>query len=310
VIGLTIIRAIHFAFAVQAIGALLFVWIVGRTGGGATPGGSDWPRFMRVAVISVVAAILSEVGWFILQVADMADGSVADAWTNGMVGTVLFKTHAGIIWWVRFAIAASLMFSVALLAASRRAPGPIAVGSALILAAANFVSGAWLSHAAADPSPLGWLHLAIHALHMLGVSLWLGGLLPLAMLLARAQRSGDQQTLAVAQSASIRFGNIALLAVGLILLTGIANTALVMESISDVTSSTYGRLLVTKLILALLMLVLAANNRQWLVPRLSDASSPHAAARLRWSVLGELALGALILLVAGALGLSPPGAED
>jgi putative copper export protein len=58
------------------------------------------------------------------------------------------------------------------------------------------------------------------------------------------------------------------------------------------------------------MLVLAANNRQWLVPRLSDASSPQAAARLRWSVLGELALGALILLVAGALGLSPPGAED
>lgn len=309
-IGLTVIRAIHFAFAVQAIGALLFVWIVGRTGGGATPGGSDWPRFMRVAVISVVAAILTEVGWFILQVADIADGSVADAWTNGMIGAVLFKTHAGIIWWVRFAIAASLIFSVTLLAASRRAPGPIAVGSALILAAANFVSGAWLSHAAADPGPFGWLHLAVHALHMLGVSLWLGGLLPLAMLLARAQRSGDQQTLAVAQSASIWFGNIALLAVGLILLTGIANTALVMESISDVTSSTYGRLLVTKLILALLMLVLAANNRQWLVPRLSDASSPYAAARLRWSVLGELALGALILLVAGALGLSPPGAED
>jgi putative copper resistance protein D len=309
VIGLTVLRAIHFAFAVQAIGALLFVWIVGHTGGG-TPGGADWRRFMRVAALSVAAATLSEVGWFILQVADMADGSIADAWTNGMFSTVLFKTHAGVIWWVRFAIAASLMISLALLAASRRAPAPIALGSAFILAAANFVSGAWLSHAAADPGPFGWLHLAVHALHMLGVSLWLGGLLPLAMLLARAQRSGDQQALAVAQSASIRFGNVALLAVVLILLTGIANTALVVESISDVTSSTYGSLLVTKLILALVMLVLAANNRQWLVPRLSDASSPQAAARLRWSVLGELALGALILLVAGALGLSPPGAED
>jgi copper resistance protein D len=309
VIGLTIIRAIHFAFAVQAIGALLFVWIVGHTGSGAALGGSDRQRFIRVAVISVVAATLSEVGWFTLQVADMADGSVADAWTNGMIGTVLFKTRAGVTWWIRFAIATTLMISLALLGAARRAPGRIAMGFAFILAVANFVSGAWLSHAAADPGPYAWVHVATHALHMLGVSLWLGGLLPLAMLLDRARRSGDQQELAVAQSASIRFGNVALFAVGLILLTGIANAALVLDSISDVTSSNYGSLLAIKLLLALLMLVLAVNNRQWLVPRLSAGSSPDAAAWLRWSVLGELALGALILLVAGALGLSPPGAD-
>lgn len=128
---------------------------------------------------------------------------------------------------------AALVADIAVLASMHRAPGQTAVVAGFTLAVANFISCALLSNAGADPGPYGPLHLAIHAAHMLGVSLSLGGLLPLAMLLSRAKQTGDEKMLAIAHHASVCFGNVALFSVVLILLTGVANTALVVDSAAD-----------------------------------------------------------------------------
>jgi copper resistance protein D len=307
--GLAVVRASHFAASIQVIGALLFVWIVGNAPrcvvGAAENREHRW--LMHAAIVSIAAVVASGAAWLALQAAEMAGGSVTDAWTNGTIGTVLFKTHAGIIWWVRLGIAAVLAIDIVVLARATRAPSQAALVAGFALAVANFSSCAWLSHAGADPGPLGSLHLGVHGVHMLGVSLWVGGLIPLAMLLSLARRTGSDSDVALARHATIWFGNIALFAVGLIVLTGIANTAMLVKGASDLTSGPFANLLAAKLVLLLLMLVLAANNRQWLVPQLAAANSPKAAVWLWRSVVAEMALAALILLIVGALGITPPG---
>jgi len=307
--AIAVVRAIHFAAAIQIIGALLFVWIVGRARRSAV-GPAENPRWlMHVAILSIAVVVTSGAAWFALQVAQMTDSSVTDARATGAIATVLFNTHAGIIWWVRLAIVTALAIDVAALARASRTPSQAAIVAGLTLAVANFISCAWFSHAAADPGRFGSLHLGVHAAHMLGAALWVGGLIPLAMLLSRTQRTGHDNDLALVHHASIWFGNIALFAVGLIVFTGIANTALLVQDASDLASGAFAKLLAAKLFLLLLMLVLAANNRQWLVPRLAGTKSSQAAAWLRRSVLAELALAALILLIVGALGTTPPGAD-
>jgi putative copper export protein len=57
------------------------------------------------------------------------------------------------------------------------------------------------------------------------------------------------------------------------------------------------------------MLVLAAVNRLKLVPLAASNYTP-AAMLLWWSILVELALGLVILLVVGALGVTPLSADE
>jgi len=307
--ALVAVRALHFALAIQAVGAVLFVWIVGRAAASAARADQHVQRLLlRIAVVAAAGAILSGIAWLVLQAADMTEVGVVEAWTSGAVGGLLFKTQAGVIWWVRLALAATLLVDVGMLALAARAPSPTAVAFAFLLAAATFVSGAWLGHAGADPSALRPLHLAVHAAHMFGVSLWVGGLLPLAVLLGRAPGA---DAAVVAARASVWFGNIALAAVILILATGLALAALAVESPAELTTGPFGRLLGAKIVLVLAMLVLAARNRWQLVPLLAAAKDPaNATLPLSRSVMGELALAALVLVIAGALGITPPGASE
>ena len=308
-VALSAVRAIHFAVAIQAIGALLFIWILSHA---PEVGGENSSRrwLARLAAVSAVAVLLSGIAWLVLQAAEMTGRNVADAWNVGAIGTLLFTTQAGVIWLVRFALAAALLVDLCALACVRNTPSEAAVIASFALAGVNFISAAWLSHAGADPGPYGSLHLAVHASHMLAVSLWLGGFIPLTMLLYRARLSGDANDVLVARHAGVWFGNIALFSVGIIMVTGTATTALLVDNMSDLTTGLFAELLAAKLVLFLFMLALAATNRQRLVPQLTDSANPSAAATQLWrSVSGELVLGALVLLIVGALGITSPGAD-
>ena len=55
---------------------------------------------------------------------------------------------------------------------------------------------------------------------------------------------------------------------------------------------------------------MAACNRLKLVPRVAASNYTPAAMLLWCSILAELALGLVILLVVGALGVTPLGADE
>jgi len=73
----------------------------------------------------------------------------------------------------------------------------------------------------------------------------------------------------------------------------------------------YGQILLGKLALFAAMLVLAATNRFWLVPRMietrEDSAKPAVwLGRLRNHVLGEQFLGLMVLLAVSVLGTMRP----
>ena len=92
--------------------------------------------------------------------------------------------------------------------------------------------------------------------------------------------------------------------------TGIINAWILVGSIQALVSTGYGRLLVLKLVVFVLMLMFAAYNRYWLTPRLAYSSDnnlmvPTLHQLTRNSVI-EIALGFAIFAIVGMLGTMHP----
>src|ERR1700726_3434771 len=130
-------------------------------------------RLFRLAVWSLVAALLSALLWFWLEVASMSGSSFTNAFSTTAWRAVLFETEFGRVWQLRLALIA-VAFA---LAASGLAQ--YEMRSTLILAVWLFsvvllASLALISHAAAARvQPLGLLG---DALHLCAAGGWLGGL--------------------------------------------------------------------------------------------------------------------------------------
>src|SRR5439155_14373290 len=99
-----------------------------------------------------------------------------------------------------------------------------------------------------------------------------------------------------------------MLAVGIILATGLVNTYVLAGSVPALLETDYGHLLSVKIGLFLAMVGIAAFNRLRLTPRLSSERTVVDAQRqLQRNSLIEVVMGLLILVIVGALGTLPPG---
>src|SRR5262249_16264905 len=182
------------------------------------------------------------------------------------------------------------------------------------LAASLVGSMAWAGHAAANVGSdlKGNAHLVGDILHLVAAAAWVGALTPLALLLNLS--SDSSPLLKLSRIATLRFSTLGIVSVGTILLTGLNNTWVLAGSIGALTGTGYGRLLVVKLMLFLLMLAIATFNRFKLTPLVvqdNDISAAREAVRrLRRNALVEAGVGVLILIIVAVLGTMPPGSED
>jgi copper(I)-binding protein len=137
--------------------------------------------------------------------------------------------------------------------------------------------------------------LAMHVL--LGVA-WLGSFWPLRRLLAA---EGPAAAPAVG-----RFSALAVPAVPVLMAAGLViAVAAGAVSVDTIAGSRYGLLLLSKLVLVVTMLGLAAWNRLWLAPALGSDDG-DAVRRLLLSVGAEATLGLGALAVTAVLSLAPP----
>src|SRR5262245_51442115 len=77
---------------------------------------------LRASAVLAVIAFASALAWILLPAADMTGHTLRQAWNDGAVGLLLFKTHAGVVWWVRFGIAAATVMMVWALVCRRGLP--------------------------------------------------------------------------------------------------------------------------------------------------------------------------------------------
>jgi putative copper resistance protein D len=92
--------------------------------------------------------------------------------------------------------------------------------------------------------------------------------------------------------------------------SGLLNAWLLVGSFANLMTTPYGQLLIVKVCLFGGMLAFAALNRFWLVPSLIRENKLRGPAaglfKLRGHILGEQALGLLIILIVSAIGTMEP----
>jgi putative copper export protein len=139
-------------------------------------------------------------------------------------------------------------------------------------------------------------YLAIPAkmAHLLGASLWLGGLLWLVWL-SRCDETA-------CRSEARRVSSMALIMVIVIFLTGSLETVLFLNSPGDLINTAYGRLVLAKVIGLAILVGFGAYNKFRLLPRLDDSDTPR---RLTRSVRQELVIVTIVILIGGFLAYVP-----
>jgi putative copper resistance protein D len=304
-------RTLHFTAVIALTGVFAFDRLVAdpafRQSGAAPASAAKLRRRLGwLAWASLALALVSGAGWLVAVAAGMSGKPLGVALSQGAVPVVLTRTRFGEDWLLRFALAVLLGFC--LLGKRRRAGGALG-WAALFLAAAMLASLAWAGHGAATPGPPGDLHLAADIFHLLGAGLWLGTLPPLILLLAEARRAGDAEWAAVARTATRRYSVLAVASVTVLLAGGLVNTWFLAGSVPALVGTEYGRLLLAKIGLFIVMLMVAAVNLLRLTPRLAGPRNVfwRTVARLQSNARIEAALGLGILAIVGALGTLPPG---
>ena len=167
-------------------------------------------------------------------------------------------------------------------------------------------------HAAAGEGLWLAVQLAVAAAHLLAASTWLGGLVFFAWFLLWLSRVVPAWDEAVFKAATRRFSALGFVSVTILLATGAYNAWTLVGAVPPLLGTTYGQLLLIKLALMLPLIALAAVNLFKLKPRILASGVAQAsanlrtAARLRRNVTREAIFGACILLIVGAMSVTPP----
>jgi putative copper resistance protein D len=248
------------------------------------------------------------VAWLFVEAASVSAQPIATVLPSGVITTVLTQTQFGQVWALRGAFVVVLAVCLLVRSRGRKLAGWIGLAAS----AALIASLAWAGHAAAtEGAPWEWLHLPADLLHLLATGAWLGGLVPLALLLVHA-RSAGAEGLSVARAATLRFSTLGITCVATLIVTGVVNTWFLSGSVPALVGTLYGQLLLLKVALFAGIIALANVNRKRLVPELAAAGSDvalrlRAAAKVSRNAFSEAGAGVLVIAIVGVMGILPPG---
>jgi copper resistance protein D len=303
-VPLIAVRAIHFGATALTAGTVVFRTVVAKPALDAEPAAKlVRTQTLRVAWIGLAVAALSGVVWLLLQTVSMSGLPVGEAMTGRVLWTVLDQTQFGLVGEIRSLLAIALAVCLAI---ERPWTDWLGFTAALGLTAAI----AWTGHAGSTLGAIGDLHVTADALHLLAAAAWIGGLVPLVLLLAAVRRHPTVAWASQARDVTRRFSTLGTVSVATLMASGIVNAWILVGSVHALLITEYGRLLMLKLGIFALMLVFAAMNRFWLTPRLglSAASGTQldALRQLTRNSTIEIGLGVVIFAIVGMLGTLHP----
>ncbi len=257
-------------FLALSLGALACrLWVLPVAGNAALPGHAHvTDRVWRFFAVSIAAALACSSINLLVRTAEMGGGQEI----LPLLPTVVLKTHFGTIWRIR---TAGLVILGAVVMISRRQRDTLPALYFFVCMGAVIAMTESASGHAADAGDFSLAELADWG-HLLGASIWGGGLVALSLVILPSMReAGDDGTRSMGEMAS-RFSRIAGSATAVIVITALYQTSVYVGSIGALIQSPYGWTIVVKIFLFLLLLSLAAFNRYFCVPRLTKgADSPQ-----------------------------------
>jgi putative copper export protein/mono/diheme cytochrome c family protein len=306
-------RTVHFAAAAVIPGLTFFIVFIAEPAWARTLGGSDPAvaglrrRFAAIGWVALALSVLSGFAWLILIASRLAGQPIEAAVSSGAAWKVLTQTRFGHDWLARAGIALLIALCLARFDPLRGWRSRWEGVAALLLSAAFMAGLAWAGHGGANPGLPGAIQVAGDALHLVAAAAWVGGLLPFVWVMTWALRLRSVACNAAAADVTRRFSGMGVVAVSVVLLSGISNTWFLVGSYVRLVGTTYGQLLLLKIALVVAIVAVAAVNRLALVPRLyTPSAATTALARLRRNGSVEIALAVAILAIVGTLGITPP----
>jgi putative copper export protein/methionine-rich copper-binding protein CopC len=285
------VRLIGYLGMALLVGGLAFVALV-------WPAGMWDRRTRRLLVVAWTAGTAATVAGIGLAGAYAAQLPLRAAVRPEVMGQPL-ASHAGEVWAAKGLL--WLLAGVVLAWACR--DGDRAVGSAAWRFAAAAVGAGLLrttgmtAHAA-ETAHAGWSELA-DLLHLSGVSLWFGGLA--ALLVGVLPRRHPAELAEVVP----RFSRFALTAVLVIASSGLVLAWQLVGGLSGLLHTSYGRLLLVKVAVFVLVLAAAQRSKAWVATRLcADGATVRP---FLYSVTAETALLVAVLTAATLLVTAAPG---
>ncbi|PWU24415.1 MAG: hypothetical protein C5B48_06475 [Candidatus Rokuibacteriota bacterium] len=316
---LAAVRFVHLGALTLALGSFGFLLVVARPAfersGALTAGDEDGDAALgtldrslfRLVAWSLAVGAVTAIAWLVVQATLLSGTLSPDA-----VMRVLTRTQFGRLWQVRLGLFVLLALLFVLRRHERDRRDWLTLrGEFFGLTALLLALVAWAGHAAGTAPTWRTPHLTADVIHLLATAVWIGGLPALALLLTRTRRSRHPTPGAVAIAATRRFSTLALACVIALVVTGVVNTSILAGDVASLVGTPYGRWLLLKVGILVLILLAATVNRLRLTPRLrTGASSAPVVAALEWvrrNVIAEACGGVFILLVVGILGVTPPG---
>jgi copper transport protein len=290
--GLT--RALAFASVLGLLGAIVFLRL-------CSPESGDDPSVRALLWIAWVVAFVTSLLGIGMQAAYSTGQDISGLWDTTAIRDVM-DTRFGQSWLLR-ALLLLLVLPALRNPGRRRAPFVNALDA--VLGVAVLATFTFAEHARTGR----WILVGTvtDLVHLGSASVWLGGVAVLATLLVRRSVPHDAPVI------TARFSRVAAPAITLVAISGAVQAWRQTDGLDSVFDTTYGRLLLTKIGLVIMIVAAASVSRHivrlWaerqLVPAgpgaLRAEADPEDIRELRNAVVVEVAIAVIVLLVTAVL---------
>jgi copper resistance protein D len=292
-------RFVHLAALTFLFGGSLFrIFVQGAESPTRSP--------FAIDIFAAIAALLSWLGWFVAVAASMTGGWF-DILHPDILSDLIFETRFGGLWICRLALLAAV-FALTL---AWRSQTWAQARSMLVLSGAAIATLAGTGHGSMGTGVAGLVHFAADIVHLLCAAAWLGGLACLGLAVRAARK--DEIANGAIRTMLPRFTRLGYVAVAALLTTGCVNTMALVAQPEALIATDYGRILLVKLGLVLIMIAIALRNRLALSPRIlgtrPTGDEGNDTVALYRSVLVEQVAGMLVLAAVAFLGTAHPSAH-
>jgi copper transport protein len=317
-VGFGVVRFLDYLSIALMVGGLAFLAFAWRPGFREVRGEEPrWDvaadafrrRALALLAFAVVLGVVVSLLGILLQGASAAGVSLWASLKGSIVEDTL-DSRFGTVWLLRAAtwtaLGALLLLYVKAPRTRRWSTLPAAIGCAYLASTPAFAGHASTESPVAVMFPSDFIHV-------LGSSVWVGGVafLVLALPAAMCQVESSERTQLLLATLT-RFSPIALGAVGAIAVTGLVQAYVDVRRVADLFDTTYGLLVLAKMVLLAVLIGFGWVNRERIIPRLRRLAEAISApgetgALTRRSLRGELVLMLVVFGVTAALiSYAPP----
>lgn len=293
----TLLRIISYLSLLLALGATVFLWVVG--GKDAEIYTQAGKHALRIALTAVVAGFVTTLLLLVNTAIILNAGSFTSL---GLITRIVASGDVGSALLIRVSALFGICTGLLLLSEkSLKKPG-----IAVFVVSSFFYIYSYAMSGHVYVVPLKWVATTGLILHLVGASIWLGGVPSLALALRSTSKNKEAYPMSAVNSAKLsildRYSKMATLAVACVGVGGLLASFTMFNNLTEYYSTAYGRALLLKISLVSVAGALGAYNHFVLVPLLrKEPDNEKAQGAIRKSVTKELVLFFVIVLAAGAL---------